>query len=126
MGDRNRNHEKGAKSIEVERRTQLHNDSSSEMRLANPNHQLVSVKPDQLDEQIKSMIEHTGRTMTVGSRKQKLLSCKVCGKEGQLADINRHIEAIHITGVVHTCDKCGKTSRSKRGLTRHKYKEHRA
>ena len=41
MGDRNRNHEKGAKSIEVERRTQLHNDSSSEMRLANPNNQLV-------------------------------------------------------------------------------------
>ena len=101
-------------------------DSSSAMQVANPNNQVVSVELNQLDEQIKSMIEHTGKSMTMGSRKRELLSCKVCGKEGQLADINRHIEAIHITGVVHTCDKCGKTSRSKRGLTRHKYKEHRA
>ena len=100
--------------------------SSSAMQVANPNNQVVSVELNQLDEQIKSMIEHTGKSMTVGSRKRELFSCKVCGKEGQLADINRHIEAIHITGVVHTCDKCGKTSRSKRGLTLHKYKEHRA
>ena len=96
------------------------------MQVANPNNQVISVELNQLDEQIKSMIEHTGKSMTVGSTKRELLSCKVCGKKGQLADINRHIEAIHITGVVHTCDKCGKTSRSKRGLTLHKYKEHRA
>ena len=124
MVDRNTNRENDAKSIKVERRTQLHDESSSEMRLANPNNQLVCVEPNQLDEQIKSMIEHSGRTMTVGSSKRKLLSCKVCGKEGQLGDIQKHIESNHITGVTHTCGVCGKTTRSRDGLRQHKIKEH--
>ena len=122
MGDRNINCEKEAKSIKVEGEPRLYNESSSEMRLAN--NQLDSMEPKQLDEQIKSMIENTGRNMTVGNTKRKVLICKVCGKEGQLGHIRSHIEANHIVGVAHTCGSCGKTFRAREKLRLHKRKHH--
>ena len=36
----------------------------------------------------------------------------------------RHIEANHITGVSHSCDICGRTSRSRNALRKHKYENH--
>ena len=126
IGDKKEIRENDAKSINVEGKIRLHDESFSDLRVANPNNQLVGVEPNELDEQIKSMIEHSGESMTVGNRKRELLSCKVCGKEGQLGNIRRHIEANHITGVTHTCSICGKTSRSRHGLRHHKNKEHNA
>ena len=99
---------------------------SAEMSVATINNQSVSVELHQLDDQIKSMMEHTGKSIMVGKRKQKTLVCKVCGKEGQLANIMQHIEANHITGVTHTCDICSKTTRSRHALRLHKSREHNA
>ena len=86
--------------------------------------QLLSVEINQLDDEIKSMMEPTERSMQIGKETRAVFTCKVCGKEGKQGDIKRHIEANHVTGVTHTCDICGKTSRSKNGLRQHKVNNH--
>ena len=52
-------------------------------------------------------------------------SCSVCGKNSKFkANIRHHIEANHIEGVSHTCNQCGKVSRSRHGLYQHMVKDH--
>ena len=74
----------------------------------------------QLDQQIKSMMDSTENHITRkdGTRKRAFI-CKVCGKEAGDSDMRRHIEASHISNVSHSCDICGKTSRSRDGLRQH-------
>ena len=56
---------------------------------------------------------------------QKAYACNVCGKEGLGANIKTHIESNHIeSNITHSCDVCGKISRSRNGLRLHKAKEH--
>ena len=51
--------------------------------------------------------------------------CKVCGKAAKVKqDIGRHIET-HLEGVSHTCDQCGKVSRSSNSLVMHVSTYHR-
>ena len=102
------------------------NESSSEMSVATTNNQLVNVDLNQLDDQIKSMMEHTGNCIMVGKAKQKAIICKVCGKEDQLGNIMKHIESNHITGITHTCDICKKTCRSRNALYVHNSNKHRS
>ena len=87
---------------------------------------LVSEGVQQLDEQIKSMMEVSENMLTIGNRTVRAKTCKVCGKEGQTANIMTHIESNHITAsnISHSCDICGKISRSRNGLRLHKAKEH--
>ena len=66
---------------------------------------------ENLDEQISSMISDTEKT---DLKHGKVMSCKVCGKEGARIHIAMHVEAMHITGASHPCDACGKKSRSGR------------
>ena len=81
----------------------------------------VAADLQDLDEKIKSMIEVSEN---VDARNRKNRICKVCGKEGTLQNTVDHIEANHITGVSHTCNICGKSSRSRQGLRHHKSKHH--
>ena len=81
----------------------------------------VNVEGEELDDQIVTMINTTDR---VDPRGRKLVVCNVCGNEGQRAHVVRHIEANHITGVSHSCDICGKTSRSRNALINHKCENH--
>ena len=78
----------------------------------------------QLDQQIKSMMDSTENYITRknGARKRAFI-CKVCGKKAEDSDIRRHIEANHLSNVSHSCDICGKISRSRDGLRQHK-REH--
>ena len=86
---------------------------------------LVSTDVQQLNDEIKSMMDTTENLMTIGSQRQRVWKCKVCGNEGQRANIKTHIEANHInSNVSHSCDICGKISRSRDGLRQHKAKEH--
>ena len=86
---------------------------------------LVSAEPDHLDEQIKSMMTTTENEIVIGGQKRKAYACNVCGKEGQRANIMTHIEANHIeSNITHSCDICGKISRSRNGLRLQKAKEH--
>ena len=101
--------------------TEVHHPSqeiSSEMAVA-----LVSGDVKQLDEQIKSLVEFSENNY--GKERGRI--CKVCGKEGIWANIKTHIEANHITSnICHSCDICGKISRSRNGLRLHKSNNHNA
>ena len=89
-----------------------------------PNNSVVKSKvttdPDQLDEQIDSMMEATENFVT----RQKAFLCNVCGKLDGRTDLKRHIESAHITAITHSCEICGKTSKSRKILGQHKLREH--
>ena len=87
----------------------------------------ANAESTELDQQIKSMMDSSGNflTRTNGIRRPSFI-CKVCGKEGEGSDLKRHIEAIHLTSINHSCDICGKTSRSRNGLRQHIDKEHKS
>ena len=86
---------------------------------------LVNADLQLLNEQVKSMMEISDNTIITGNRTTRAFICKVCGKEGHPTNIKTHIEANHITSDVdHSCDICGKSSRSRNGLRLHKAKEH--
>merc|ERR1712129_628860 len=83
----------------------------------------VAADLQDLDDKIKSMMifseNHAG-----GSRQGRARICKVCGKEGSMGDIQKHIETNHITGVSHTCKICGTATRSRPAMTQHKKRHH--
>ena len=83
----------------------------------------ISVQLDDLDDQIKSMM--TKSDINSDSGQGSISTCNVCGKEGPTKGMPRHIEANHITGVSHPCDICGKISRSRNALRKHRYDHHR-
>ena len=77
-----------------------------------------------MNEEIRSMMEKSEVNSDSTGRPASI--CKVCGKEGQKANIWNHIEAKHITSnVSYTCDLCGKNSKTRNGLFLHKSKNHR-
>ena len=76
-----------------------------------------------IDDQVRSMIE-IGDIPAPGRSQGRVRICKVCGKEGRLFAIKRHIEAIHISGISHPCDNCGKICLSRDRLRRHKSVHH--
>ena len=101
---------------------------NSERTVSLHNSTAVSTDSDQLDEQIKSMIDSSENFVTRKDGKRvKTLVCKICSKElRDMTDMKRHIEANHLTGVTHSCDICGKISRSRNGLRKHNYDKHRS
>ena len=94
-----------------------------------PNNSVVkstlTADPDQLDEQIDSMMEATENFVTrrCGTR-QKAFLCNVCGKLDGRTDLKRHIESAHITAITHSCEICGKISKSRKIMRQHKLREH--
>ena len=85
---------------------------------------LVSAAADQLDQQVRSMMTRTEHEIIRGTKKEKAFACYECGKEGQWSNIKTHIEANHIANTSHSCNICGKISRSRHGLRLNKAKEH--
>ena len=75
-----------------------------------------------LDNQIRSMMTKTD--FKTASGQHHIASCNICGKKAAHHHIQSHIEANHITGFSHACNICGKTSRSRDALRRHKYTYH--
>jgi len=87
----------------------------------------VAVDLQDLDDKIKSMIGLSENKIGSGARANELAKiCKVCGKEGTMGHIKTHIEAKHITGVSHTCDICGASSKSRNALGMHKLNNHKS
>ena len=81
------------------------------------NNQISSNLQD-LDQQIKAMMTMTDVKTANGQK--YLATCNVCGKQSASKNMPSHIEANHITGVSHACDTCGKVSRSRDSLRKHK------
>merc|ERR1712129_350820 len=87
----------------------------------------VAADLQNLDDKINSMMMVSENSLfnSKGLSIGKARICKVCGKEGQYAHIQSHIEAHHITGVSHVCNICGKTFRVRNSLRYHK-RQHKA
>ena len=73
---------------------------------------------EELDKQVKSMMEKSQNKLADGSRFKD--RCKICGKEGFAKSIKDHIEANHIEGIIIPCNLCDKTFKSRHRLTLHK------
>ena len=73
----------------------------------------VSGDNTELDEQIMSMME----------KREGMWTCKVCGKTdvklNKKQNIQQHVEALHMEGGSHPCNKCGKIFRSRNSLRMH-------
>ena len=79
----------------------------------------------QLDETVKSMMETSLNMIQSGNQRRRHgKHCKVCGKEGHVTDIMRHIEANHLEGVSIPCNHCDKIFRSRHALRCHVSKHH--
>ena len=81
---------------------------------------------EDLDNQIRSMMKKSENNAAQGkgNAKGKARICKVCGKEGEMTTIQRHIEVNHITGFEHNCIVCGSTTNTRHALRVHMYKKH--
>ena len=90
-----------------------------EQMVENPTYHSGNLNLEELDVQVKSMIEKSQNMIQVGSRRKTAEICKVCGKEGHPQAIRDHIEANHLDGVSLPCNTCEKTFRSRNNLRRH-------
>jgi len=81
----------------------------------------VAADLQDLNDKIKSMME-VSENFDARNRKNRI--CKVCGKEDSFNHISDHIESQHITGVSHTCNICGTTTRSRKTMAQHKRRNH--
>ena len=77
-----------------------------------------------LDAKVKSMLVYSQKSNR-GNRPGKQRVCKMCGKEGEMGDIVKHIEAYHITGTILPCNLCDKVFRTRHNLRGHKSRQHR-
>ena len=77
----------------------------------------------ELREKVKSMML-VSENSAPGLQKRKARICKVCGKEGRMSDIIDHIEFNHITGMILSCNICGKTTQTHNALKGHKFRCH--
>ena len=80
-----------------------------------------STDPPDLDDKIKSMMMFSANH--AGGTHGRARICTVCGREGQMNDTKRHIEANHISGVSHTCNICGTTTKTLNAMRLH-YRKH--
>ena len=73
-----------------------------------------------LDQQVRSLMAKSQNVRKDGKSLADV--CTVCGKEGYSTEIKDHIERHHLEGVSIPCDFCGKTFRSRWGMTQHRQK----
>ena len=111
--------------------------SQEQRQASNPGHQIltdpktevvvtnnqIGTNLQELKEQIKTMMTTTDVRSADGQG--YVATCNVCGKQAPRRNMPSHIEANHITGVSHACDACGKVSRSRDSLRKHKCASHR-
>ena len=92
------------------------------------------VIPDQfqaLDEKVKSMMEKTENLVQSGKqadgsspKQENTFICKVCGKEGRVTHISKHIETNHLEGISIPCAFCENRFSSRNAFVIHKTLNH--
>ena len=79
----------------------------------------------ELENQVQSMMEKGSNLVTSGKDKngketfRTAFVCKVCKKEGQMVNIQTHIEANHLEGISLPCSFCERMFRSRNALRNH-------
>ena len=106
----------------VHKDQQLSNISNKDEQIVeNPKHYSGNLSLEELDVQVKSMMEKSQNMIQIGSDRERRRAeiCKVCGKEGHPQAIRDHIEFHHLHGVSLPCNICEKTFRSRNNLRSH-------
>ena len=94
-----------------------------EKALALSDHTTNNTDLESLDQQIKSMMTFSENAAPYG-QKGKARICKVCGKEGRMTDIMKHMEVHHIAGIAVPCSLCGRIFKTRDALRQHKSGHH--
>ena len=84
----------------------------------------LNTSNDDLDSQIRLLMEKSENGAGQRKKDGKTRICKVCGKEGPMSNIRKHIEASHISGFSHDCSVCGITVKTRHALATHKARNH--
>ena len=92
--------------------------------LALPKTSIQSANLQELDETVKAMMQPSENMIQMGKKQMRAKICRVCGKEGQAADITRHIEVYHLEGISIPCILCDKILGSRNALRLHVSKDH--
>ena len=112
-----------SKNVSYENGLAVHGESEKALALIDETTNNTDV--ESLNKQVKSMMTFNDNANPYSTRDGRARICKVCGKEGRVGDIMDHIEVHHITGISIPCELCGKVSKSRGALRRHKSDYHR-
>ena len=99
-------------------------ESTTETAVALTDDTTIYTDIESLNQQVKSMMIFS-ENAAPGKAYGRARICKVCGKEGGMANIMKHIEANHITGISVPCDLCGQLLKSRNSMISHKSRNHR-
>ena len=77
---------------------------------------------EDLDQRVKSLMNVSENR--IGKQQKNARICKVCGKEGQMITIMRHIEANHMTDISLPCNACDKILHTRDALSHHNRAHH--
>ena len=99
--------------------------STSQRALSVRDEVTINTDLESLDQQVKSMMTVSENADPYRKKSGRARICTVCGKEGIMANVMKHIEANHIAGISIPCDRCGLVSRSRNALQVHEYNHHR-
>ena len=72
---------------------------------------------EKLEEKLKTFMIKSENLLP--NKSQRATICKLCGKEGMISDIKKHIEANHLEGINLPCNHCGRVFKSSRTLKDH-------
>ena len=78
---------------------------------------------EELKEKVRSMMDKSKHKVNSGGLKSAYM-CKTCGKEGVRNQIEHHIEANHLEGIIIPCNFCEKTCNTQHAMRQHKAKHH--
>ena len=98
-------------------------ESTFDTAVALTDHTTNTTNIESLNQQVKLMMIISDNSAP-GKRTGRARICKVCGKEGSMDNIMKHIEANHINGISIPCDLCGKSFKSRNVMASHKSKLH--
>ena len=100
--------------------------ASYDTKVALTNSKLIVEDIEDMDKQIKSLITKTDIPSSKKGNWGNLTTCNICGKQDSYTNMQRHIEAKHISGLSHACAICDKTFRTRASLSDHKSKYHKS
>ena len=72
---------------------------------------------EKLEKKLKTFMVKSENLLRNKSRRASI--CKLCGKEGMISDIKKHIEANHLEGINLPCNQCERVFKSSRTLKDH-------